>query len=283
MNITLVSSPQEFAQVVEPLLMKKESCNNLMLGIVKRLVDAPNEGEYGCLGFVEQDHEVVYAFMETPKNWILADTPNMDEAIISSVTQFLYDHHMHIPSIIGPVKAATMFVKQWEQLIGMNAIVHMEQLIYQLDHVQPIPLAEGKLIHAQAVHHALITQWLQQFGEEANEKMAKSNADRTAARFIANQSVYLWEVAGEPVSMVNRSRETDHGVTINAVYTPDCFKRKGYATSAVAALSSQLLTSGFQFCSLYTDKANPTSNGIYKKIGYYVVGDSIVYRFPKQE
>ena len=39
----------------------------------------------------------------------------------------------------------------------------------------------------------------------------------------------------------------------------------------MASLSQQLLDQGYQFCSLFTDAANPTSNKIYQKIGYYEV------------
>jgi predicted GNAT family acetyltransferase len=55
---------------------------------------------------------------------------------------------------------------------------------------------------------------------------------------------------------------------VNAVYTPPEQRRKGYATAAVAALSGMLLAAGKDFCCLYTDVANPTSNSIYRKIGY---------------
>ncbi|MBT2215245.1 GNAT family N-acetyltransferase [Virgibacillus dakarensis] len=279
MNITLVSSPQEFSRLIEPLLMQKEACNNLMLGIIQRLLDDPEGEEYGYLGYVEQDHKVVFAFMQTPKNWILADASNVDERVVQTITQFLFNRHIHIPSIIGPEKVATMFVKQWEQLRGLKATIHMEQLIYQLDNVNTVPIAEGELIPASETDHDLIAQWLVQFGIEANEHISEEHANKAAAKFIDNQSMYVWQVKGEPVSMVNRSRRTKHSATINAVFTPDIHKQKGYATSAVATLSEKLLESGFQFCSLYTDLKNPVSNSIYKKIGYYVVGDSIVYKF----
>ena len=39
-------------------------------------------------------------------------------------------------------------------------------------------------------------------------------------------------------------------------------------------MSSQLmLDSGRQFCALFTDLANPTSNSIYQKMGYQAVCD----------
>jgi predicted GNAT family acetyltransferase len=63
------------------------------------------------------------------------------------------------------------------------------------------------------------------------------------------------------------------------VYTPPEWRGKGYASACVAALSQLCLDSGYQFCMLYTDLANPTSNSIYQKIGYQPIGESREYRF----
>jgi len=62
------------------------------------------------------------------------------------------------------------------------------------------------------------------------------------------------------------------------VYTPRELRGRGFATATVAALSQLLLDQGHQFCCLYTDLANPTSNAIYQRIGYQAVSDSSVYR-----
>jgi predicted GNAT family acetyltransferase len=59
------------------------------------------------------------------------------------------------------------------------------------------------------------------------------------------------------------------------VYTPPEKRNRGYASSLVAALSQHLLDGGRKFCFLYTDLANPTSNKIYRALGYEHVGDSV--------
>jgi hypothetical protein len=56
--------------------------------------------------------------------------------------------------------------------------------------------------------------------------------------------------------------------TIPPVFTPSHLRRRGYATSCVAAITQRMLDSGKKFCCLYTDLANPTSNSIYQMIGY---------------
>jgi hypothetical protein len=44
----------------------------------------------------------------------------------------------------------------------------------------------------------------------------------------------------------------------------------------VTKLSERLLEQGRDFCVLYTDLANPTSNSIYTRIGYRPVADSMM-------
>jgi predicted GNAT family acetyltransferase len=66
---------------------------------------------------------------------------------------------------------------------------------------------------------------------------------------------------------------------VSFVYTPPYFRCKGYATSCVAGLSRMLLKEGFTKCVLYTDLANPTSNSIYRKIGYRPICDSLEIKF----
>ena len=47
----------------------------------------------------------------------------------------------------------------------------------------------------------------------------------------------------------------------------------------VAELSRQLLDDGRDYCFLYTDLANPTSNRIYIDVGYELVCESADYAF----
>ncbi|OZU87106.1 hypothetical protein CIL03_18590 [Virgibacillus indicus] len=277
MLVTYTSSVRDYLDKVEALLLRKEACNNLMLGILDRLLTHKADCH---LGFVEKDGQIVYAFMQTPpNNWILADADLVNEDILKAVAVFLHEQNMDVPGVLGPDGSVEIFVEKWKELTHANVSIHMKQLIYQLDEVQIKPSADGNLIHAAEKDLPLIANWLYQFGQEANENIDRSQAEQMAANFIKNQSLHLWEANSEIVSMANTSRKTKHGASINAVFTPDQFKKKGYATNAVAALSQKLLDQGFQFCSLYTDRENPTSNGIYKRIGYYEVGISIVYNF----
>ena len=86
--------------------------------------------------------------------------------------------------------------------------------------------------------------------------------------------ICLWDHEGDVVSLAAFGGETPNGMRIGPVYTPPERRRRGYASAITAALSEQLLASGRRFCFLYTDLANPTSNRIYRAIGYEHVCDS---------
>ncbi|MCL1830306.1 MAG: GNAT family N-acetyltransferase, partial [Oscillospiraceae bacterium] len=82
-----------------------------------------------------------------------------------------------------------------------------------------------------------------------------------------------------PVSMVKMDRSMQTVCGVSYVYTPEYLRKKGYATSCVAAVSQMILERGFTSCVLYTDIANPISNSIYQKIGYVPICDSLVIVF----
>ena len=76
------------------------------------------------------------------------------------------------------------------------------------------------------------------------------------------------------------SGDTPAGQRIGWVYTPPSLRGRGYDTSVVASLSRQILGEGKDFCFLFTDVHNPTSNAIYERLGYRVHGEAAGYRFP---
>ncbi|QTN00945.1 GNAT family N-acetyltransferase [Sediminibacillus dalangtanensis] len=286
MEVLQTEDVRDFFEQAASLLVAKEACNNLGLGILNRMMEKGSAAQGSAqpyLGLVKEAGKPVYVFLQTPPhNLILPDIDTSRPEIFSLIARHLYHQGIHFPGVVGPVEAVRPFGAKWEQLTGKKAEVEMKQLIYRLDEVNPLETEGGSLTLADEKEEALIKAWLVGFGKEAKVAMDEVRAGEMAKDFIASRSVYLWVVDGRPVSMANQSRKTKNGVTINAVYTPGAYKRNGYATALVAALSQKLLDDGNLFCSLYTDEANPTSNGIYQKIGYQVVGESIMYSFVKK-
>ena len=90
---------------------------------------------------------------------------------------------------------------------------------------------------------------------------------------IGDGTLFLWIDRAQAVSMAAINRKTKNVGVIGYVYTPKEFRGKGYATTLVKIVSKKILQNGFTYCSLFTDSANPTSNYIYRKIGYEPVAE----------
>ncbi|NEA23957.1 GNAT family N-acetyltransferase, partial [Actinomadura bangladeshensis] len=62
-------------------------------------------------------------------------------------------------------------------------------------------------------------------------------------------------------------------------YTPAEHRRRGYGAAVTAAATTGALDAGADDVVLFTDLANPTSNGVYRRIGYRPVQDRVILVF----
>lgn len=112
--------------------------------------------------------------------------------------------------------------------------------------------------------------------QRIHELRRVATPDRPSREPMEGGRLFIWDDDG-PVSMAAWTGKTPNGVRVNFVYTPPAFRGRGYATSCVGALSQRLLDQGNAYGCLYTDMANPTSNAIYRRLGYRPVCDAALY------
>ena len=154
----------------------------------------------------------------------------------------------------------------------------MSQRVYVLREVLYEPDVEGRLRLAGPEDINRVKRWFMSFSESVGERIGLTEASKSALERIKARELFLWDM-GIPVSMAMKTRPSRNGISLSAVYTPPRKRKRGYATACVAALSRLLLRSGYQFCSLFADLANPTSNNIYQRIGYRPVADFTIFDF----
>lgn len=82
---------------------------------------------------------------------------------------------------------------------------------------------------------------------------------------------------GRIVSMAEFGSPTPNGARVYAVYTPQDHRGHGYAAATVAEVTGEVLAAK-RFAFLNTDAANPTSNALYARLGYVVVGAQAHWR-----
>ena len=140
----------------------------------------------------------------------------------------------------------------------------------------------GAMRHADRADRELVIEWIRAFEAESIPADAPHHdlepvVDRNLSRRDAGFA--LWEDGGEVVSLSGFGGRTPHGTRIGPVYTPPPLRGRGYASALVGQLSAELLAGGLDYCFLYTDLANPTSNKIYMNVGYELVCESADYAF----
>ncbi|GAB2633404.1 GNAT family N-acetyltransferase [Kribbella swartbergensis] len=99
-----------------------------------------------------------------------------------------------------------------------------------------------------------------------------------AERHLRDETMWIWEADGQPVSMVGYHLPVFGVCRVGPVYTPPEHRRHGYAGALTSHVSAEILAQGNQAC-LYTDLANPTSNKIYHQAGYRPVADFVDLQF----
>ncbi|MGP4059251.1 GNAT family N-acetyltransferase [Halobacillus sp. H74] len=281
MTMICEKDPIKFYTHVESLLMDREAENNLPLGLLERMKDSSFNGEHYLVHIQKSDKSMFMSMRTPPHLWILPSLINLEPEHLSEFARYLHKHHYEVPGVLGERTAVKWFIDEWHELTKQKYDLHMEQGIYRLDELKPIAEQSGELVKADQTHKELAEEWMRQFSRETNEPDLYERASELVNEMIETGRLYLWSMEGKPVSMVSRARTTKNGATINSVFTPDEYKRNGYASQAVWHLTGRLLKMGYKFCALYTDLANPTSNSIYQKLGYKRVGDSVVYKFRK--
>ncbi|MFF8916114.1 GNAT family N-acetyltransferase [Streptomyces sp. NPDC015032] len=153
--------------------------------------------------------------------------------------------------------------------------VDQEQRLYRLETlVPPSPTPSGRPRTATAADRELLTRWHLAFADQVGQP--GMHAERTVDERTASGRLTLWEDDGVPVSMAGAAPQIAGTVRISAVYTPPEYRGRGYAAAVTARISRVAREAGAQEVLLFTDLANPTSNGVYQRIGYRAVSDRLL-------
>lgn len=269
------AGPLPFLERAREWLLRDEAENNLPLSVARIAADSP-ELYQPPLYFVtleSLDDGVVGCAFRTPPHKL--GITRMPAAAIGVLCADVASIFPELHALVGLEAEAAAFAACWAKRTGRPPRPGMRQRLFRLGRlVKPRRRPRGGMRPVAAIDVDLLTSWIEDFQSEAGIQMTRS---RTAAeRHIARRTMSLWEDGGRPVSMAGHAGETPNGVRIGPVYTPPALRGRGYATALTAEVSRRVRDSG-RLCFLYTDLANPTSNSIYRRIGYEPVCDMVDY------
>lgn len=280
MRLVSYSDAGGFLTRTQRWLEKDEASTSLMLGVALRLQQYPERiRARPYYATVDDDQGLALAAMMTPPYRLIVygERPDVTEAL-ASVLQDLVAGGWPVPGVLGPRPVAAQAAAQWTEITGRAYRLGRGERIYALRHVNPLVPAPGRLRPATVDDLALTAEWTYAFQDEAGEPADRESALETTAQRITDGHLWVWDDGG-PVSMCASVRPVAHSISVSLVYTPPRLRRRGYARSAVAALSHIMLDKGWELCTLFADLANPTSNHIYQEIGYVPICDYDEYTF----
>ncbi|GIM95608.1 GNAT family N-acetyltransferase [Paractinoplanes toevensis] len=177
-----------------------------------------------------------------------------------------------------PAEAVDEFVAGWREQTGAGAAVKMRTRLYLLDTLLPFVASAGHSRAATANDRELLQRWHVEFHDEIYETHSGDFGEVVDER-LDYGGIVLWEVDGVPVSMALRSRLSAGMIRVQMVYTPREHRGRGYAGSATTVVTRDALDQGAEAVVLVTDLANPTSNGLYQRLGYKPIEDRVVVEF----
>ena len=267
-------SIDDFLKNAGPLLYRDEVANSLMLGLCEGMVGNPSKISPLLFRVLQEDETVTAAIQTPPKNLVISYAkPDVLDILILALQKIEAD----FPGVVGPNKESEYFSDRWSRLVAKKTRLAMGQKIYRLDQVKFPKNIDGSFGMANSEQTQIVHDWVMAFVNESlppNEVRDAQHWGDFACRAVQKKAAHFWMQNNKPVSMAFVSRPTKNGISVNGVYTPPEFRKKGYASAVVSHLSQKMLDSGQKFCVLYTDLSNPTSNKIYQEIGYREVCDS---------
>jgi hypothetical protein len=210
-----------------------------------------------------------------------------------ALAETLHRHGLDVPLVRGDAAAVTAFAARWQRLTGCTGRQVTAEGIRVLDTFVPPLAVLGSPRTATVADEPLIADWYTGFEREA--RPAGDDADDDAVRRrvamflrrLQTDQIVLWtDGGGVPVSLAGwQLPDTPGGLAtgrIGPVWTPPEHRRRGYAAAVTAEATRAVLAAGAAQVMLYTDLANPTSNGVYARLGYRLVGAGATWSFRTQ-
>jgi len=213
--------------------------------------------------------------VQSPLEYPATLTP-MEPPAVLAIVDAIVEAGVILAGVNGDAATAANFAGQWSERCKSAATPFQGTRLYELLELGDVPRTAGHLRQAGPRDRSLMILWSRAFQDEIGE--SANDTERRVDRALAAGQIWLWDQNGETTSMAVGREPAQGVVRLSGVYTPPEKRKHGYAAACVHALSTHLRNCGYR-CILYTDLGNPTSNSIYRRIGYKAVAEALRYRF----
>ncbi|MFF0540719.1 GNAT family N-acetyltransferase [Streptomyces coelicoflavus] len=190
----------------------------------------------------------------------------------------------HAPAhVIADHATAGAFATSWQRHTGVPSVPFWRTHLYRLGTLtppRPRPGGRGRLTTGE--DREQVVRWCREFCVDVGERHSLGLIDAGSfedSRF-GDRHFTFWETPdGTPVSMAASTPVVGGMVRVDPVYTPARHRGRGYAGAVTFEASRAAQAAGATDVVLFTDPDNPTSNALYRRLGYVHVDDFAGYRF----
>lgn len=270
-TVTRVDDPEVVLAVAGDFLATDPVSHNLILTLLHSRVAHPEPGHYWV---VSSPTTVVGVVFQSPLTFVATITP-MDDRAVDAAVAAISNAGVELPGVSGAAASAARFAGTWTEQHRSAARPELGQRLYELGVVAPPAGVAGAPRPADKDDLAFLGSWVAGFQADVGEH--HGDPGEVATALVGSGGLWIWDHE-RPVAMARATSPVAGVARIGPVYTPPDSRSRGYASAVVAELSGQTLASGLR-CILYTDLENPTSNSIYRRLGYQAVQEVLRYRF----
>lgn len=287
---TLTGDIAAYDAVVRPLLFAHPERHTVLISVLARLrrlgpnafgADAPILGWWspgGSGSSAADTGRASAAVLQTPPHALLITQLPGTSAIELASALARPDG---VPfEVNGAEPDAMAFARALSSLTAHSFRVRQRQRLHRLGTlVPPDPAPAGEARVASVADAAIATAWQRAFAVETGHEPESS--DRLVRDRLEAGQLMLWQVGHEPVAMAGVTEVLAGVARVAPVYTPPGDRGRGYGGGVTAAISRLALERGASSVVLFTDLANPVSNALYLRLGYYPIEDRVVIRFAR--
>jgi len=267
-EVAELRDPDEVHERVHDYLLARPADHNLLHTILEHAREFSLEGRYWIAG----DGELVEGFaLQSPPGMRVVLGRMRDNAILALADAV----EGPIPGVQADAATAARFAGHFATRHRVAVSSVEAQRLYELKEISGVVRAAGAPRLATPEDRFMLADWLVEFAEETGTPAV--GAQEAVDQRIARERFWVWEHDG-PTSMVSHAPIAGGVARVGPVYTPPALRGAGYATACVQYVSRLLTDRGLR-CILYTDLGNPTSNAIYRRIGYTPIAEILSYNF----
>ncbi|QFZ16535.1 GNAT family N-acetyltransferase [Saccharothrix syringae] len=260
-----------FLAAAGDFLRSRPALHTMPLTVVERLRAHGADGT--VLGWLERGGEVGAIFHRRPTRRLSPGLSSPEQA--DALAAHLAGLGLPLAGVTGVHDTATAFARAWHRRTGAAPVPGVAVRLHRLGALTPPgPVPEGRA--AGPRDHGQVVRWCGEF----NTAVGGAPIDSWADSSFANKEFTFWETPdGTPVSMAGSTRVIAGMARVDPVYTPEPFRGRGYAGAVTVEVSRAALAAGATDVVLFTDPGNPTSNALYRRIGYVPLAEFGSYDF----